>query len=99
MLVEEYTEHVYKKASFALGLLRRVRDLVHTEALSNIHKVLVLHNLDYVFVAWDGLDKGLSTKLRKIQNRATRMITRSSYDIRSSDILAGLRWETLAKRR
>ena len=46
-------------------------------------------------VVWEELDKGLSTKLQKLQNRAARIITRSSYDIRSNDILADMGWETL----
>ena len=68
-------DHIYKKASSALGLLRPVRDLVDTEALiTNIYKALVLPHLDYACVVWDGLDKGLSTKLQKIQNRAARIL-------------------------
>ena len=67
-------DQIYKKAS-ALGLLRPVRDLVDTEALiTNIYKALVLPHLDYACVVWDGLDKGLSTKLQKIQNRAARIL-------------------------
>ena len=73
------TDHVYKKASSGLGLLMRVRDLMDTEALTNIYKVSVLPHLDYACVVWDGLDKGISKKLQKIQNRAARIIT---YDIR-----------------
>ena len=68
-------DHIYKKASSALGLLRPVRDLVDTEALiTNIYKALVLPHLDYACVVWDGLDKGLSTKLQKIQNRTARIL-------------------------
>ena len=32
------TDHVYKKASSGLGLLMRVRDLMDTEALTNIYQ-------------------------------------------------------------
>ena len=58
-------DHVHKKASFALGLLRPVRDLVDTEAFTNIYKALVLHHLDYANVVWDALDKATLNKISK----------------------------------
>jgi hypothetical protein len=37
----------------------------------------------------------LSDKLQKLQNRAARVITRSSYDASSSSVLEELRWNNL----
>ncbi len=42
---------------------------------------------------------GLPDKLQKFQNRAARVITGADYDVRSSEVLNKLGWETLAKRR
>jgi hypothetical protein len=42
--------------------------------------------------------KGLRDKLQKLQNRAARIITRSNYEIRSSQILNNLNWPTLEDR-
>ncbi len=42
---------------------------------------------------------GLQDKLQKFQNRAARVITGADYDVRSSEVLNKLGWETLAKRR
>ena len=36
---------------------------------------------------------------KKIQNRAGRVITGSSYDVKSSDVLNNLKWKTLETRR
>ena len=41
----------------------------------------------------------LKDKLQKIQNRAGRVITGSSYDVRSADVLNNLKWKTLETRR
>ena len=38
---------------------------------------------------------GLKDKLQKFPNRASRIITGSTYDIRSVDVLNQLGWETL----
>ena len=38
---------------------------------------------------WDGLGETLSTKIQKLQNRAVRVITRSSYDTNASVLLNG----------
>ena len=37
-------------------------------------------------------------KLQKLQNRASRVITGKSYDVRSKDILEELSWQPLMKR-
>ena len=48
---------------------------------------------------WDGIGKTLSEKLQKLQNRAARVITRSSYDVSSSSPLDELNWDTLSTMR
>ena len=46
-----------------------------------------------------GLSLGLSQKLEKLQNRAARIITGSSWDASSAPILHALKWDSLADRR
>ena len=41
----------------------------------------------------------IKDKLQKFQNRAARVITGATYDIRSSDILENLNWKPLEERR
>ena len=55
--------------------------------------------LSYCSPVWDGLGKKQSEKLQKLQNRAARVITRSSYDISSSSLLEELNWESLSTKR
>jgi len=44
-------------------------------------------HFDYCSVVWDGLSQQLSEKLQKLQNRAARVITKSSYNTNSSYLL------------
>ena len=41
----------------------------------------------------------LCDKLQKLQNRAVRVITKSSYDVSANHLLTSLRQDNLAKRR
>ena len=44
------------------------------------------------------MGKCLSDRLQKLQNRASRLITYSDYNTRSTDILHALGWDTLEQR-
>ena len=57
------------------------------------------HFADYYSVVWDGLSQQLSEKLQKLQNRAARVITKSSYNTNSSYLLNSFSWDNLSVRR
>ena len=65
----------------------------------SIYKSLILPNFDYYSAVWGCIGSGLTRKLQKLQNRAARVMTGSSYDIRSAQILSDLDWPNLAQRR
>ena len=50
-------------------------------------------------MVWGNCGEYLRGKLRKLQNRATRVITGDPYEIRSIAILKKLEWKTLSERR
>ena len=63
------------------------------------YKSLILPDFDYCSAVWGCIGSGLTQKLQKQQNRAARiMITGSSYDTRSAQILSDLDWPNLAQR-
>ena len=95
---DEHVDYVARKIS-AIGGLKQVRPFVKQETLFTIYKSLILPHFDYCDVVWDTLNKGLAQRLQKLQNRSARVITSSSYEIRSKDILKQLGWETLHERR
>ena len=46
--------------------------------------------------AWDEFNVTLCQKMQKLQNRAARVITKSSYDVSSSILLEKLHWDNLS---
>ena len=62
---------------------------------SKIYKGLIEPHFDYCSTVWDGLTQQLSEKL---QNRAIRVITKSSYDTSSRFLLNLLGWDNLSVR-
>ena len=64
-----------------------------------IYKGLIEPHFDYCSAVWDGLSQQLSDKLQKLQNRAARVITKSSYDASSRQLLNFLGWDNLSIRR
>ena len=67
--------------------------------MTNIYTSLIQPQFDYCDVVWTNISKGLSDKIQKLQNRGGRIITRSDYSVRSSEILGRLNWERLSIRR
>ena len=94
-----HTDYLSKKISRAIGGLKQVRRFVPTHTLITIYKALIQLLFDYCDVVWSGLNEGLANRLQKLQNRAARIITQSSYEIRSAAILERLGWDNLAMRR
>ena len=60
-----------------------------------MYQGLIEPYFSYCAPVWDGIGSKLSDKLQKLQNRAARVITRSSYDASSSSVLEELRWNNL----
>ena len=64
-----------------------------------VFKGLMEPHFDYCSAVWDDLTQQLSEKLQKLQDRAIRVITKSSYDTSSRLLLNSLGWDNLAFRR
>ena len=85
------------KVSSGIGALKkRVRPFVSRHTAIKIYKGLIEPHFDYCRAVWDGLTQQLSEKL---QNRAIRVITKSSYDTSSRFLLNSLGWDNLSVRR
>ena len=78
------------KVSSGVGALKRVRPFVSMHTAIKIYKGLIEPHFDYCSAVWDGLTQQLSEKL---QNRAIRVITKSSYDTSSRFLLTSLGWD------
>ena len=96
---ETHIEYISIKACAGIGALRRIKSFVPLCTLVTLYRSLIQPYFDYCSPLWDTCGKQLKDKLQKIQNRAGRVITGSSYDVRSTDVLNNLKWKTLETRR
>ena len=91
-----------KKGSSSIGALKRIRLFVSVHTAVLIYQGLIEPHFDYCSAVWNGLWQQLkSDKLQKLQHRADRVITKSSYDTSSSNFMSCLvettyRLETLS---
>ena len=88
-----HIHEIPNNVSSVIGALKQVRPFVSMHAAIKIYKGLIKPHVDYCSAVWDGLTQQLSEKLQKLQNRTIRVITKSSYDIRSRFLLNSLGWD------
>ena len=74
----KHIEEISKKISSAIGALKRIRPFISETTALQIYQALILLHFDYCSPVWDALSVTLSDKLQKLQNRAARVISRSS---------------------
>ena len=84
---ETHIEYICKKACAGIGALRRIKPFVPLFTLVTLYRSFTESYIDYWSPLWDTCGKQLKDKLPKIQNRAGRVITGSSYDVRPADVL------------
>ncbi len=76
-----------------------MRDILDYQTLIKIYLSIIQPHFDYCSQIWGCLVKELSDKLRKLQNRAFRIITRENYDTRTIDVLNKVGLPNLVTRR
>ena len=67
-------------------LIKRVRPFVPPAALLYIYSALIQPHFDYCNLVWGNCGKTLSDRLQKLQNRAARVLTSSSYDTDAKEL-------------
>ena len=91
-------DSIRKKVSKGIAMLRRMKEYVPISTLIKVYNAIILSHFDYCSLVWDECADYLLTKLQKLQNRAARVITGSSYETNSEDILSELNWQPLKER-
>ena len=64
----------------------------------HVYNALIMPYFDYCSLVWDTCSNYLIENLQKLQNRAARVISCKTYEIRSREILSDLGWQPLGKR-
>ena len=94
---DSHIEMICKKVAAGIAAIKRVKPFVPPEMLKVIYNALAQPYFDYCSPLWDNCGIGLKEKLQKYQNRAARILTGATYDIRTADVFETLAWETLEK--
>ena len=94
----KHVEEKSKKISSAIGALKRIRPFITIDVANKIYKAIIQPHLDYCSTVWDGLGVTLLDKIQKLQNRAARIITQSSYYTSASSLLEELEWDNVSTR-
>ena len=85
-----HIDRVTKKLASGIGALKRLRPFVPPVTLQYVFHSLVQPHFDYCCVVWDKCNKTLADKLQKLQNRAARILTSSSYDTSADQLFIKL---------
>ena len=96
---KEHIDSISTRVSKAIGMIRRAKPYVKADTLKLMYQSLVLPYFDYCSLVWVNCSQTLKNKVQRLQNRAARVITGDSYDIRSKDILNKLGWKNLEEGR
>ena len=96
---EKHIDSICSKVSAGTGAMRRVKPFVPLPTLKMLYNAIIQPYFDYCSPLWNNCGIGLKDSLQKYQNRAARVITGSTYDIRSSGLLEKLNWKSLEERR
>ena len=97
-----HIDYVAKKAAKGIDLLRRSKDLLERftyNTLKTIYNATVLPYFDYCALVWDNCSQTIKNKLEKLHNKAARIITGDSYEMRSDAVRSKFGWVTLQERR
>ena len=93
---KSHVKYIISKAGKRIGLLGRVREDLTTNAANLIYKTFILPVMDYCDSVWACCNRTDIDLLERLQNRAGRIVMKSS---RSAPALANLKWNSLESRR
>ena len=99
MAWHSHIDKLSKKIASGIGAIKRIRPFVSPEILHYIYNALVQPHFDYCSIVWGNCGKTLSERLQKLQNRAARILTSSSYDADARFLLQQLGWKDLITQR
>ena len=91
----EQIKVVSTKVSRAVGFLRHAKSFLPKESLVTLYTGIVEPHLRYCCSVWRCTGSTEINRLQKLQNRAARLITNSSFDAPSRPLIEGLGWKTI----
>ena len=83
------------KVSRGLGLLKHAKKFLPFSALTNLYTSILEPHFRYCCSAWGCAGTTQINRLQKLQNRAARIVTNSSFDTPSNLLIETLGWKTI----
>ena len=87
---ENHINHVIKKISRALGMIRLAKNFLPLTTLQTLYKSIVKPYFRFCCPVWGSCGVTALSKLQTLQNRAARIVTDSSYKTSAFPILEKL---------
>ena len=94
---DEHTRFLRAKVSRAIGFLKYAKTILPQETLSQIYRGIVEPHFRYCCSVWGSCGESRRLTLQKLQNRAARIVTNSSYDAPADDLIQQLKWPNIAE--
>ena len=85
-----WDEHIHIQVSRAIGFLKYAKKLLPQDTLCKMYRDIVEPHLRYCCSVWGACGGTRLQVLQKLQNRAARIVTNSSYDSSASALIKTL---------
>ena len=92
---KEHIKTVSTKVSRAIGSLKHAKTFLRQETLMTLYTGIVEPHFRYCCSVWGCACSTELNQLQKLQNRAARIITNSSFDTPSRPLIDQLGWKTI----
>ena len=92
---KEHIKTVSTKVSRAIGFLKHAKTFLRQETLKTLYTGIVEPHFRHCCSAWGCAGSTELNQLQKLQNRAARIITNSSFDTPSRPLIDQLGWKTI----
>ena len=92
---KEHIKTVSTKVSRAIGFLKHAKTFLGQETLKTLYTGIVEPHFRYFIFVWGCAGSTELNQLQKLQNRAARIITNSSFDTPSRPLIDKLGWKTI----
>ena len=94
---DEHTRFLRAKVSRAIGFLKYATKILPKETLSQMYSGVVEPYFRYCCSVWGSCGESRKLILQKLQNRAARIVTNSSYDAPADTLIQRLNWPDIAE--
>ena len=90
---DKHIEYIIKKIRQNLGMMKKIKGSVPKDSLVTLYKTLVEPYLRYGNIIWGQCGNTLTEKVQRLQNKAARIISGTSFEeTNHDDLLRELNW-------